>query len=78
MGSVLTSNAEEVEQEMNFLAAVPYFPHHGTAGAADWLLIVGLVAVMAIALTAVFVYAGRSAKTPPRDSETADADRKAA
>jgi hypothetical protein len=42
-------------------------------------LIVGLVAVMTIALTATLVYANRSVKTlPPRAGEPADAERKAA
>jgi predicted MFS family arabinose efflux permease len=65
---------------MNFLAAGVYVPlHRAVGGSTDWALIVGLIVVMAIALTAVLVYANRSVKTPPSsESEPADSDRKAA
>ena len=66
---------------MKFLAAVPYIPlRHGVAGTNDWAVILGLIVIMAIALTAVLVYANRSVKTLPTGaSEPADdADRKAA
>jgi hypothetical protein len=65
---------------MIFLAAGPYIPlRHGVAVSTDWPVIVGLIAVMAIALTVALVYANRSVMTlPPRESEPADADRKAA
>lgn len=66
---------------MKFLAAVPYIPlRHGVAGSNDWVVILGLIVIMAIALTAVIVYANRSVKTLPTGaSEPADeATRKAA
>ena len=66
---------------MKFLTAGLYVPvHNAVGGSTDWTLIVGLIVVMAIALTAVLVYANRSVKTPPaRASEPADdAARKAA
>jgi hypothetical protein len=64
---------------MKFLAAVPYIPRHVVSGSADWPLIVGLIVVMAIALTAVLVYAHRSVKTmPSSEHEELESDRKAA
>jgi len=65
---------------MTFLAAGPYIPlRHGVAGSTDWTVIVGLIVVMAIALTAVIVYANRSVKTlPSRESEPRESARKAA
>jgi hypothetical protein len=65
---------------MNFLATGVYVPiHRAVGGSTDWPLIVGLIVVMAIAVTAVLVYANRSVKTlPTRESEPADGDRKAA
>ena len=65
---------------MFFFAAGPYIPvRHAMAASTDWRVIVALIAIMAIAMTVVLVYANRSVKTlAPRKSETADADRKAA
>jgi predicted MFS family arabinose efflux permease len=66
---------------MNFLATGLYVPiHRAVGGSADWKVIVALIVVMAIALTAVLVYANRSVKTlPTRESKPADdATRKAA
>jgi hypothetical protein len=62
------------------LAAGPYVPvHHAAAGSTDWSVIVGLVVVMAIALTATLVNANRSVKAQSlRMGEPADTDRKAA
>jgi predicted MFS family arabinose efflux permease len=65
---------------MNLLATGLYVPiHRAVGGSTDWKVIVGLIVVMAIALTAVIVSANRSVKTlPTRESEPADAGRKAA
>jgi hypothetical protein len=70
---------------MKQVAAGLYVPvHHAVSGSTDWTLIVGLIAVMAIALTVVLVYANRSVKTLPsrksetRDSEPRESGRKAA
>ena len=66
---------------MKFIAAGTYIPlRHGVAGSNDWAVILGLIVIIAIALTAVVVYANRSVKTlPTRESKPADdATRKAA
>ena len=65
---------------MTFLAAGLYVPlHNAFSTSSDWTLIVGLSVAMAIALTAVLVYARRSVETPPsRESEPAERRQKAA
>jgi hypothetical protein len=65
---------------MILLAGGPYIAlRHAAAGSTDWLSIVTVLVVFAIAVTAALVYSNRSTSTrAPRKREPADTDRKAA
>jgi len=65
---------------MTFLAGGLYVPlHNAVSASTDLTLIGGLIVAMAIALTAVLVYANRSVERPPsRESEPAERGQKAA